>query len=219
MRIVAVGAALDHGLMFIDKRAALFCMALVAGLVDGRHFERARPHTAVRVVAIHAAHLALSQRHVPGALDLCALGLMAVETDLNRGNGRFTVDSMAIRAAKAFERMCASAPMQTLAILMAAEAKLVDLARGRGAEISNKKRTVVIKLSGDLEMVGTGSVAGLAAFGLVLVPGSQREDASMRAIHVGSSLGLVALLALVRRDVFGFGWFRLDHPRQKGQQH
>jgi hypothetical protein len=58
---MAGGAAFAQGFVFENKRAALFTMTLRAGFVEARHGEAAggfHDFVAVRVVAVHAVHLA-----------------------------------------------------------------------------------------------------------------------------------------------------------------
>ena len=70
VRLMTVGAVLDHRRVFPEKWPAPFCMAGVAVLIDTglpQHGGVGRP---VRIVTIRAGHLALAQGHVRGAHEL-----------------------------------------------------------------------------------------------------------------------------------------------------
>ena len=77
---VAIEAVLPHRRVFEQERPALFCVALIAGLVDRGGLEEGIGQRAVRVVAVVAAHLPLGQGHVRTAIELQANVLVALRT-------------------------------------------------------------------------------------------------------------------------------------------
>ena len=82
---MAVGAVLNDGRVFPQKRSALFRVAGVAGLGDGVLHHQARASRTVRVVAVGAANFAFEDRMPRKAMKLGALILVATETDFRLG--------------------------------------------------------------------------------------------------------------------------------------
>src|SRR5262252_8983593 len=81
--VVANGAALPQSLMLEDKGPGLFAMAPGAILVEPRHSQPAgslKDVTAVRIVALHAIHVAFEDRVMLGQVEF-GVGLkMALKT-------------------------------------------------------------------------------------------------------------------------------------------
>jgi len=114
--IVAVGAVLNDGRVFPQKRSALFRVAGVAGLGDGVLHHQARASRTVRVVAVGAADFAFEDGMPGEAMKLCALILMATEADFRLGKliQHFlfgVVHLMAIRAGEALLLVCTAGPV------------------------------------------------------------------------------------------------------------
>jgi hypothetical protein len=132
VRIVAVAAILGHRLVLVDKRAALFRVAVVAGVVDAVASQQLRPDRTVRLVAVGAAHLALGQRVMRGLVEFVALLLVAGEAD--HGLGPFVahpvvgrVQLMARGAGNVRGLVGTAVPVRALGIvLMAGEAGKVS---------------------------------------------------------------------------------------------
>lgn len=83
--LMATETILAYRSMFENERSALLGMAAITGLVDGCRFQEDVIGTAVRVVAIDAAHFAFRQRHVRPPAELGPLILMTLETCLVDG--------------------------------------------------------------------------------------------------------------------------------------
>ena len=82
VRRVAVETVLTNRRMLEQKRAALFRVALVAGLVDRIGLEQRAGQCAMRIVAIVAAHLAFGERHMRAAIELLADILVTLRTGI-----------------------------------------------------------------------------------------------------------------------------------------
>ena len=88
MRAMTNGAAFAQGFVFENERAALFAMTLRASFVEARHGEAAgglHDLVAVRVVAVHAIHVAFDDRVMLGEIKFG----MDVEVALKAGAGIF----------------------------------------------------------------------------------------------------------------------------------
>ncbi|OGA19145.1 MAG: hypothetical protein A3G25_06580 [Betaproteobacteria bacterium RIFCSPLOWO2_12_FULL_63_13] len=86
MRFVAVKAILAHRGMLPDEGTALLSVACVTHVVCRVRIEQRARQGAVRVVAAHARHLSLWQRHMGTLAELGALLLMTGITGF--GNAR-----------------------------------------------------------------------------------------------------------------------------------
>ena len=81
MRCVASRAIFRHGSVLEKERPAFFSVAFKTFLVCGIGGNQVFRDRSVRIVAVHAGHLALQDRMVAGAFDFGLFVLMALKTD------------------------------------------------------------------------------------------------------------------------------------------
>ena len=133
---VAQGAVLGDRRVLPEQRAALFGMAAVAGLVDGRLVQHRHGRRAVRAVAVAAAHQAEAHRMRRRLVEVGALLRVAGHADLGLGRlGEHRVVAgvqlVAVGAGELVAVVRADMPGGAGAALVAAEARLVAFLRGQ----------------------------------------------------------------------------------------
>src|SRR5262245_16755301 len=163
MRVVADRAVLLHRRVVAHERPALLHVAGVTGVADRVAHHHRWPDRAVRVVAVGAGDLALTDRVARGPVDVGALILVAGEAhghlgDLVADRVLCGVDLVACRARGVLGCVHAALPVDAPPALVAGEAHLV--LRVRGSLPSEPLRDRV--LGGTLQVLGRIAVAGLA---------------------------------------------------------
>ena len=82
VRIVAIEAAFPHRRMLVEEGSALFCMALVTLVIDGVGGDQPLGLSAMRIVAVGADHLSLTERMMRRFHQGCPDLLMAARAKL-----------------------------------------------------------------------------------------------------------------------------------------
>lgn len=218
MRIMAVQAAFPDRCVFPEKRATLFRVAGVAGLVDRVPLEHRFGGGSVWIMTVHAGHFPLWQRHVgafgkfgpllfvagvAGFVDRCFLKEAAV------GDLRHRVVTVAARQlVSAVGRI---RPEHGVATLVAGKAHAVLDRDGRSPFASEgDQRAMIFWVGGILDVVGTRAVAGFAGPLLQFIPRIQPKYVGMQR------MGKLVVLRCVACDAHGFAyvfsttiqWFR-----------
>ena len=135
VRLVAGGASFAQGFVFENERATLFAMTLRAGFVEARHGEAAgglHDVVAVRVVTIHAVHLAFDDWMMLREAEF----RMDVEMTLKTGGGIFAGIDDESSATAADADVFAGGPVAGFAAgdLSKFDVVLVEAAVGAGGE-------------------------------------------------------------------------------------
>ena len=79
---MAIGAVLDHGLVFKEEGTPFFCMALETGFIDRVFLHQFRTRRAVGIVAIGTGNFALLNGVMRDFFDVDALLFVAIKADL-----------------------------------------------------------------------------------------------------------------------------------------
>jgi len=96
----------------------------------------------MRIMAVHAGDLSLTDGHMNGTLQLGAFGFMAIGTGIHNICLASAVNSMTIDATDTFECVPTAAPVHAHATFMACHACIYNFVRTVVlGEISDKKRT------------------------------------------------------------------------------
>ncbi len=82
MRRMAVRAIINNRRVFPQEWTALLRVAGITGLIHRFLHQQLRPYRPVRIMAIRTGNLSLENRMAREAMNLCALILMATETNL-----------------------------------------------------------------------------------------------------------------------------------------
>src|SRR5271166_2654832 len=136
MRAMTIAAILGHRRVLPQERAALFCMAAVARLIQRRPLEQSRIQCIVGRMAGRAAHIAVAHRMRRKLVEVCANLLVALVTNhgllcFHRDRIVFLVHAMTADAGDIFALVHTALPANPMAALMASEAGAVLLGNAR----------------------------------------------------------------------------------------
>src|SRR4029450_7153486 len=181
VRVVAVRAALEYGLMVPQEGAPLFRVAGEAVVVQRVFLEQRRRDRAVRIVARGAGHLPLAHRHVraphrlrallqmtgAAGLDLVVLGELMLRRDVLH-------QRVAVGTGHIARLVTAPLPEDPGPLGMALEAHGVALFHRRGIVPGEGDEPALALAAPRLHMRLTGTVAVLA--GVLLARGARLEE-------------------------------------------
>ena len=136
VRVVAIAAVLDHGLVLPQVRPALFLVALIAVVVEGGLHQHGLAAAAVRVVAVRAGGLAFQYRVSRWQAKLSLLTSMAAGAVVQLalcGQHRISrgVAVMAAGAGEVFLLVDATQPEHLVFLLVAGQASAIGGLGGR----------------------------------------------------------------------------------------
>lgn len=166
MSAMAVETALTHRIMFPDEWPPKLGMAGVTGFIDRTGGQVTCHGTAVRVVAIHAAHGPFQDRMARGSVEFGTYAGVAIHADpitlvTNHGWIFGFVGGVASHTAHFRKLMAAAMPIHPGMVIMAGQTGTVLVRSGLiGPETDGRWGPTTLRVTA--HVIGTGSVTGLA---------------------------------------------------------